>query len=261
MSAVDSPSQPRRRALPILATVLTLTAMIAVGGIAYQKFSADDTGLRYERAADPARTIIRDGAGYPLAILTDGARTAALRGPGRTIAEPATTTATVSTLAVVRLTPRPWRAGDEDSTWFHTWFPAALTSTDPDLIDIALQYGRNGADQRNSKGIRIAGHAVFGPLDKDGRLESSDFNDYLGVDWPFPGIRRTAKHAHYGALDCSGFVRIVYGYRAGYPLEYAPTDRQSPAPARGDDRHQRPRYRHRPRQRTPDHRLRPSPSR
>jgi cell wall-associated NlpC family hydrolase len=34
-----------------------------------------------------------------------------------------------------------------------------------------------------------------------------------------------AKRTHYGALDCSGFVRIVYGYRSGYPLQYTPRAR------------------------------------
>ena len=57
----------------------------------------------------------------------------------------------------------------------------------------------------------------------DGALDStwknSDFLDYLGVAWTFAdGEMGTPDPAHYGAVDCSGFIRLVYGYRSGYPL-------------------------------------------
>jgi len=98
-----------------------------------------------------------------------------------------------------------------------------MTSTEPDLIDLALQYGPDAPERLDDKGIRYAGRASFGPIESGERLESSDFNDYLGIEWTYPGgTRRMPKPTHLGALDCSGFIRAVFGYRSGYPLEFAP---------------------------------------
>jgi hypothetical protein len=181
------------------------------------------TDLSFQRLDNPARTLVRDGRGVAVAVLTDGARTVVFSGAGRTLAEPSTTGATVYTLAVVRLAPSAWHPGDERQAWFRRWFPQAMKSTAPDIIDIALQYAPGAPDVRDSAHLRVAGQAVFGPLEAGSRLESSDFNDYLGADWTFPdGTHRAAKPSHLGALDCSGFIRMVYGYRAGYPLEFAP---------------------------------------
>jgi cell wall-associated NlpC family hydrolase len=70
--------------------------------------------------------------------------------------------------------------------------------------------------------LQIAGDARYGPLsdiDPDGRAENSDFYDYLGVSWSFPdGEREKPSADHMRSLDCSGFIRMVYGYRLGYPL-------------------------------------------
>jgi cell wall-associated NlpC family hydrolase len=39
------------------------------------------------------------------------------------------------------------------------------------------------------------------------------------VRWRFADEEvRRPDPARYGAVDCSGFVRLVYGYRSGYPL-------------------------------------------
>jgi cell wall-associated NlpC family hydrolase len=62
---------------------------------------------------------------------------------------------------------------------------------------------------------------LFGPLGSNGqdRLEANDFYDYLGVSWRFPDVGRVRPESRrYGSLDCSGFVRMVLGYRLGYPL-------------------------------------------
>jgi len=185
--------------------------------------SGTDGGLVFPRLDSPDRTLVRDRKGATLAVLTDGARTVVFSGPGRTLAEPSTTTASVFTLAVVRLAPQPWHAGDERAAWFRRWFDRARASTDPDIIDVALQYAPHAAEQRDGNHTRFAGQAVFGPIEAGSRLASSDFNDSLGIEWTFPdGTRRAAKPSHYGALDCSGLVRMVFGYRSGYPLEFAP---------------------------------------
>lgn len=185
-----------------------------------------DTGasaadLRYDRLANPARTVVRDRSGTVLATFTDGARTVALTGPTRTFAEPRFTKATVTTSTWVRLAPQPWAAGAEKADWFAPWFDKARKDTSPDVFDTAMQYADGAADVTNADGLTIHGDAIFGPVEPAGyaRLEQSDFLDYLGISYTFPDAgRKTAKPDHWGALDCSGFVRMVYGYRLGYPL-------------------------------------------
>jgi cell wall-associated NlpC family hydrolase len=73
------------------------------------------------------------------------------------------------------------------------------------------------------------GDASFGPPPPPGSppIENNDFYDYLGVDWSFvDGARREPDPVRYGTVDCSGFVRLVYGFRAGYPL--IPTNDRGP---------------------------------
>ncbi len=84
-----------------------------------------------------------------------------------------------------------------------------------------MQYADGAAAEKNPDGLQFRGDAIFGPVEPAGyaRLEQSDFQDYLGVSYTFPDAgRKAAKPSHKGALDCSGFVRMVYGYRLGYPL-------------------------------------------
>lgn len=123
---------------------------------------------RYERLSGPERTVVRDGAGAVLAVLTDKARTAVLAGPVRTFAEPATTTATLATDSWVRLLPQPWTAGAERETWFRTWFQQSLGSTTDDVLAIATQYMGGAAPEKDAKGVRYRGDASFGPINPDG---------------------------------------------------------------------------------------------
>jgi cell wall-associated NlpC family hydrolase len=189
-----------------------------------------DQGYRYERADHPPRTVVRDSAGDAVATLTDRARTAVFRGPPRVFREPATTRATITTRDRVRIAPQPWRAGGERDPALRTWLNRELTDRTPDLLDIAMQYRRGARSQVDDAGVRYAGAATYGPRTDNGRAENSDFNDFLGESWTFPdGTVRDSKPAHFGALDCSGFVRMVYGYRSGYPLEWAePTGQALP---------------------------------
>jgi hypothetical protein len=72
--------------------------------------------------------------------------------------------------------------------------------------------------------LQIAGDASYGPLLPDGRRdEGSDFNDYLGLRWLYPADDPDRPEAlQHRCLDCSGYMRMVWGYRhhlpgAGYP--------------------------------------------
>lgn len=175
-------------------------------------------GYTYDRLDHPARTIVRDAAGAQLASFTDGSRTVMLTGRSRTFTEPKFTTAGITSTAWIRLAPQAWRAGAEKEQWFTGWFPKAAADTGPDVLAMALQYTDGAADQVVKK-LRVAGDASFGPDSAEGRLEKSDFYDYLGIGWDFPdGVHEAAEPRRARSLDCSGFVRMVYGYRAGYPL-------------------------------------------
>ncbi|SDE00185.1 NlpC/P60 family protein [Actinokineospora iranica] len=183
---------------------------------------APDSGaLTYERLTEPDRTVVRTVAGAVVATFTDGARTAVVTGPRRVFAEPEFTAAQVSTTAWVRLLPGPWHAGDERAEWFGPWLVEARDPAKPDIFAIATEYQHGAPVERDPRGVRFRGDAAFGPVAPSGtgRLEQSDFIDYLGVSWKFgDGVTRKPKPRHYGATDCSGFIRLVFGYRSGYPL-------------------------------------------
>ncbi len=172
--------------------------------------------LREERQTAPDRVVVRDDLGT-VATFTVGARTVSLRGPRRSFAE-STTTATVATTAWVRLLDQPF-TGTVD----HAWLTARLADTSDDLLEFARQYSAGAPERRDASGSRVAGDASYGPLLADGtRQEGSDFNDFLGVPWRY-GTRTDQPEAHqYGALDCSGYVRVVFGYRAGIPVSLDP---------------------------------------
>lgn len=176
----------------------------------------------FTRLKNPARTEVRDASGRVIAVFTDGARTVRLTGPERTFAEPRFTKATVTTDAWIRLAPKEWRAGAEQDDWFKPWLDKALADRSPDALAIMMDYIDGAKPRKDAEGLQYAGDASFGPLsdtDPDGRAENSDFYDYLGVPWTFPdGKKEQPSKSHFRALDCSGFIRMVYGYRMNYPL-------------------------------------------
>jgi cell wall-associated NlpC family hydrolase len=179
--------------------------------------------LSFTRLAKPARTVVTDPRGATVAVFTDGARTVRLRGPSRTLREPKYTEAVVTTDAWVRLAPKEWRKGAEQATWFGPWLTKALADRSPDVLAIATEYIHGAKPRLDEQGRQIAGDAAFGPLsdiDPDGRAENSDFYDYLGERWTFPtdGRKERPDAARARSLDCSGYLRMVYGYRLGYPL-------------------------------------------
>jgi cell wall-associated NlpC family hydrolase len=177
--------------------------------------------LRFLRREAPARTTAVDAAGTVLATFTDGARTATLDGPVRTFHEPQFDATPVTTPVWVRLLPETWYAGAENAPWFRPWLEENLGSTEPDIFGVAAEYLDGAPEGRNPDGVRVRGDATFGPTAPPGAppIENSDFVDYLGISFEFAdGEARRPDPVHYGSLDCSGFVRMVFGYRSGYPL-------------------------------------------
>lgn len=177
--------------------------------------------LSYERVSSPARTIVRNRDGAVVATFTDDARTALINGARRTFSEPKATAATVNMSAWVRLLPQPWVADAEKAAWFEEWFRSARADTSPDVLAVATQYTIDAPAEKDAKGVRFRGDASFGPVKASGagRQEQSDFYDYLGVPWQFQnGPAGEPDRNRYGSVDCSGYVRLVFGYRFGMPM-------------------------------------------
>jgi hypothetical protein len=123
----------------------------------------------------------------------------------------------------VRLLPAPF-GGSLDAS-LESWLEAALADERPDLLAVAMQY-LEGEPAVIENGQQIAGDADYGPLsDLGARLEGADFNDYLGLRWTFPdGTADRPKPEMLHSLDCSGYVRMVWGYRGGLPLAAAQSE-------------------------------------
>ena len=181
--------------------------------------------LSYETLADPDRIRVNE-AGEWVATFTSGCYTVTLAGPPRTFAETfridgANRTVKVTHSTWVRAAPGPM-----DDRVDERWLARALAANEagtPDALAIAMQYVK-GAPPILLGDLQIAGDASYGPLMPNGqRDEGADFNDYLGLRWLYPADDRdrpeTAQHR---CLDCSGYIRMIWGYRhhlpdAGYP--------------------------------------------
>ncbi|URM91333.1 C40 family peptidase [Streptomyces sp. MRC013] len=179
----------------------------------------------WERLRNPDRSVLRGENGDVLATFTDRARTATLTGPSRTFTEPAHTESRIVTENWVRLMPEPWKEGSEKEPWFTEWFEENFGSKEDDLFAIAFQYIDQAPVKQDDAGIKYAGDAQFGPVNPKGsegadyRLESSDFYDYLGIPYTFrDGTTMRPEAARARSVDCSGYIRVVLGYRARYPL-------------------------------------------
>jgi NlpC/P60 family len=161
---------------------------------------------------DPRLLELRDAQGRWLAALTRGARTVISAGPRRTFGEDA---ARVKHTTWARALPKPFD-GRVDNAWLRRAL-AANTSKQPDLLALGMQYVRS-APPLTEGGLQIAGDAAYGPLVDGQRQEGSDFNDYLGVAWTYAdGSVDAPEPLQFQCLDCSGFVRMLWGYRRHAP--------------------------------------------
>jgi cell wall-associated NlpC family hydrolase len=179
----------------------------------------------YQEHANPDRIEVME-QGTWVATFTVHCYTVTLAGPTRTFSETFQEGGTTHTVSVthskwVRAAPGP-----VDKRIDERWLACALAANHagtPDALAIAMQYIK-GAPPLLLGDLQIAGDASYGPLLPDGtRDEGADFNDYLGLRWLYP--TETAdppEPAQYRCLDCSGYLRMVWGYRhqlpgAGYP--------------------------------------------
>ncbi|MBM7775038.1 hypothetical protein JOD54_005242 [Actinokineospora baliensis] len=123
----------------------------------------------------------------------------------------------------VRLLPAPFSG---------TWTPdveqrvrAWPTDISPDALALAamLQTGAAAYHSPAQGGAQVLGESGYGPLNPDGtRVEGADFHEYMGIGWTFPsGEVKPAPGPEWArTLDCSGMVRMVFGYHLGIPAVY-----------------------------------------
>lgn len=158
---------------------------------------------------------VYDAESHWIASFTPGASSVVLAGPARTFTE-RTAPKPVTHSFWVRTLPSPF-AGTVDEAWL-TAALAANQAGVPDIFAIAMDY-IEGAPAMFDGALQIAGDADYGPLLPDGtREEGSDFNDYLGVTWAYAGGKTDAPEPdQIGALDCSGYMRMVWGFRHSFP--------------------------------------------
>lgn len=132
---------------------------------------------------------------------------------------------TVTHTTWVRVLPAPfsgtWTGALADQ--IRAW---AVDST-PDALAYAMMYitGAPVVTDPGLGGVQVYGQSQYGPLASDGtRIEFSDWNDYSGIGWTYPnGEVRTFPHGSIttaGGMDCSGFIRQVYGRHMGIPMSF-----------------------------------------
>jgi hypothetical protein len=171
---------------------------------------------RRVKAPAPTRSVLEQPCGTVVAILTDGAYTARLVRAPRTFSEPSAA-APIQTRDWVRVLPAPFDG--TVNTTIKDWLLDAVGDDGPDLLALSLQY-IEGAPAVFDGAQQIAGDADYGPLSPLGvRIEGADFYDYLGAPWTFAdGARERPMAEKLHSLDCSGYMRMLWGMRAGLPL-------------------------------------------
>lgn len=168
---------------------------------------------------DPERVEVRNAGGQWLATLTKGCQTVTLLGPKRSFTE-STAADAVTHDVWVRTLPEPF----DGEKVPQEWLLEALRSNhikSPDILAMGMQYLHEAPDI--TQGARqIAGDASYGPaLASGGRGEGSDFNDYLGISVEADGRSDAPEVDQFRCVDCSGFTRLLFGYRVCAPNEKA----------------------------------------
>lgn len=172
----------------------------------------------FQVLTEPDRLEVRDKDSNFLALFTHGAYTVTLVGPERTFFEREETKGDVSVQHTtwVRTHPVPF-AGELDATWLEKALEANKQKV-PDILAIAMQYIKGAPPIFDDNRLQIAGDAYYGPGEGGKRDEGADFNDYLEIPWSYESgedqVEPRSKFSH--SLDCSGFMRIIWGYRHNF---------------------------------------------
>ncbi len=154
-------------------------------------------------------TTIASIDGQSVAWFTKGSYSVRMEGPSRSFGAGSTVVPGVHTSAWIRTMSAPFDPATTSDATLAAWLDAARAKNcaagTKDVLAIAYEYV-DGA----SKDARYA--------------LGADFHDYLGVSWdPLDGKSLVAADVEQlGALDCSGYMRLVWGSRASLPLSLKP---------------------------------------
>lgn len=199
----------RRMILIVAAFVMAFASLLPMA------MNADAAGpYTATPVSDPDRTIITDGNGW-VATFTNGTRTVNIRGPIRSFTEPSLTSATFSTNVYVYVMPLAYDGSFdmEDVVFVDDRVDQPLV----DGIAISMQYIEGAPTVNDANNRLFSSNADYGPLVDGVRKEGADFNDYVRISWndPLGGPVDTPEADEYGSLDCSGYLRMIWGYRMG----------------------------------------------
>lgn len=180
--------------------------------------SSDSTGVRkWVLSRKGTLVTVHTEDGSWVATYTRGARLVNLTGPKRTFAESSARHSVTHTTWV-----RPLPAAF-DGRFNPAWLERALAANAkrvPDLLAVGMEYVEGAPARFDSSGRQYAGDAQYGPLDEatGTRLEGSDVEDYLQTKSGVGARTREALDpARRLSLDCSGFIRMILGYRSSFP--------------------------------------------
>lgn len=174
-------------------------------------------GYQFETTTRLEQTIVREQTGRQVAVLTVGARTVVVSGSPRTFRE-RTTPATVTTLDSVRVGPQPFRPELLADDGYAQWLAREVSVPAVDVLDVACQYVTGAPQLVDPAGVVYASDAGYGSGSTDAGA-GADFFAYLGRPWTWADGKSTVPDPRFlRQLDCSGFVRLVYGYWMGIPV-------------------------------------------
>jgi hypothetical protein len=125
----------------------------------------------------------------------------------------------------VRVLPEPF-----DGTWtaaVEQRIRAWAGDTSPDALTYSSMYrpfapAVTDPARQNAQVLGESGYSE--PLASGLREVGADFHEYMGLTWTFPSgerVTETPDPKWLRNLDCSGFVRMVYGYHLGVPMGLA----------------------------------------
>ncbi|GAA2793425.1 NlpC/P60 family protein [Streptomyces showdoensis] len=132
----------------------------------------------------------------------------------------------------VRVLPEPFAGAW--TTALEQRITAWAGDTSPDALAYCAMY-QPYAPAVTRDGRQVLGTSEYSKADPATGLRTvgADFQEYLGIPWSFPVFgERDPEPEFFRCLDCSGFVRMVFGYHLGLPMLHESADAGSSGLAR-----------------------------